>query len=128
MIFKIMSFIEVNRVNWHQINKILTVGLYLEGRNANGNLIYLLFQRNSCLLMVLNMYKTNPRPLTEIVMVSNFCSRPARTRDTEPTLYLAYLHSQNLAKHKFVTLISCKGQILCGAQVSFRIKCNTGSL
>lgn len=84
-----MSFIEANRINWHKVDEILTLGLYLEGRNANDDFIYLLFQRNSCVLMVLNMCKTNPRPLAEIVMVSNLCSRQARTRDTEPTLYLA---------------------------------------
>jgi len=89
MIFKVVSFTEVNRINWHKIHKILTLCLYLERRNVNSNFNYLLFQRNSCLLMLLNMPKTNPRPLTEIVMVSNFCSRQARTTDTEPTLYLA---------------------------------------
>lgn len=89
MILKVTSFIEVNRINWHKNKKILTLCLYLEGRNVNGDFNYLLFLRNSCLLMLLNMSKTNPRPLTEIVMVSNFCSRQARTTDTEPTLYLA---------------------------------------
>lgn len=89
MILKVMSFVEVYRNNWHKVDEILTLDLYLEGRNGNDDFIYLLFQRNSCLLMLFNMSKTNPRPLTEIIMVSNFCSRQARTRDTEPTLYLA---------------------------------------
>lgn len=89
MTFKVMSFIEFNRINWHAIHKILALCLYLEGSNVNDDFNYLLFWRNSCLLMLLNKSKTNLRPLKEIVMVANFCSRQARTTDTESTLYLA---------------------------------------
>lgn len=78
--------------------------------------------------MFLNMSKTNPRPLTEIVMVSNFCSRQASTIDTEPNSLLAQFHSQNLAKDRFDALISSKVLILCGAQGSSRTNCNTGSM